>query len=480
MLRGQQRKIRAPGVRPLNARPGHIRLELAAQVADLLWYACLSVAGCALHSPPVPGPNDLPVDIWTKVKRYPRLAVVLLAFIAFVALGLPDGLLGVGWPSIRTGFSIPLDGIGLLLTASVAGYMTSSFLSGFLLARVGVGRVLAASCLLTGVSLTGYTLVPQWWMMVALSIFGGLGAGAIDAGLNTYVATNFGEGLMQWLHACWGVGITLGPIIMTVGLTTLNTWHFGYQVVGGFQIALAICFVLTLAMWRQSQAAGGSVAAKRLTDYRTPLGETLRQPQVWLSVVLFFLYVGAESGLGTWTYTLLTEARGVDQTLAGFFAGSYWFTFTLGRIAAGMIARRLGIHKLVLGGLAGALLGAGLLIWNPSGLANVVAVAVIGLSIAPIFPAMMSGTRTRVGDHYAANTIGMQMAATGFGAAAIPSLMGVLARQRSLEVVPVCLLTVYAGLLVVYVLAVKSRKRQAAVVLAPAEHAVDPTLISAE
>jgi fucose permease len=149
---------------------------------------------------------------------------------------------------------------------------------------------------------------------------------------------------------------------------------------------------------------------------------------------------------------LLTESRAVDQTLAALFAGTYWLTFTVGRIAAGLIARRLGINRLVLGGLARALLGTGLLIWNPTGWANVLAMAFIGVSIAPIFPAMMSGTRTRVGDHYAANTIGMQMAATGFGAAAIPSLMGVLARQLSLEVIPVCLLAVYAGLLVFYVL----------------------------
>ena len=413
------------------------------------------------------------MNIWTKVKQYPRLGLILLAFIAFVALGLPDGLLGVGWPSIRTGFAIPLDAIGMFLTAGVAGYMTSSFLSGFLLARVGVGRVLAASCFLTGLALIGYTVVPQWWMMVLLGVFAGLGAGAIDAGLNTYVAAHFGEGLMQWLHASWGVGITLGPIIMTLGLTALNTWRFGYRVVGVFQIALAACFVLTLAMWKQNHAPSGSgeEPEKRLTDYKTPMGETLRQPQVWLSMILFFLYVGAEGALGIWTYTLLTESRGVDMTLAGFFAGSYWFTFTIGRIVAGMVANRVGVNKLVLGGLVGALLGAGLLIWNPSEMANVVAVAVIGLSIAPIFPAMMSGTRTRVGDHYAANTIGMQMAATGFGTAVIPSLMGVLARQISLEVIPVCLLAVYAGLFGFYVLAVRSRKMQDAALSAAAEHA---------
>ncbi len=398
------------------------------------------------------------MSFWTKVKSYPRLGLVLLAFIAFVALGLPDGLLGVGWPSIRTGFAIPLDAIGMLLTASVAGYMTSSFLSGFLLSRVGVGRVLAASCFLTGLALIGYTVIPAWWMMVLLGVFAGLGAGAIDAGLNTYVASHFSEGIMQWLHACWGIGITIGPIIMTLGLTNLNTWRFGYRVVGVFQLVLAVGFALTLRMWSRNGAPAANEGEKRLTDYKTPMGETLRQPRVWLSVLLFVLYVGAEGGLGTWTYSLLTESRGVDTLLAGFFAGSYWFTFTIGRIVAGLFAKRAGVDKLVLGGLAGALLGAALLVWNPSEMANVVAVAVIGLSIAPIFPALTSGTRTRVGDHLAANTIGMQMAATGFGMAFIPSLMGVLARRVSLEIIPVMLLAVYALVLGVYLLAMRPRK----------------------
>jgi len=413
------------------------------------------------------------VSFWTKIKQYPRLGLIILAYAAFIALGLPDGLLGVGWPSIRAGFSIPLDAIGMLLTASVIGYMTSSFLSGYLLSHVGVGRVLAGSCLLTGAALIGYTLVPEWWMMVLLGVVAGLGAGAIDAGLNTYVAANFGEGLMQWLHASWGVGITAGPIIMTLGLTTYNTWKFGYRAVGIFQLVLAVCFTLTISMWMQNRVKpkSGSEAKeeKTLTDYKTPMRETLRQPQVWLSVLLFFLYVGAEGSLGTWTYSLLTESRGVDTTLAGFFAGSYWFTFTIGRILAGIVANRAGINRLVLGGVAGALLGAVLLIWNPSEIANVVAVAVIGLSIAPIFPAMMSGTRLRVGEQHAANTIGMQMAATGFGTAVIPSMMGVLARQISLEVIPACLLAVYAGLLAVYLLSMQQRKTRAASVTVSAD-----------
>ena len=396
--------------------------------------------------------------IQTLVKQQPKIGLVILAYVAFIALGMPDGLLGVAWPSIRTGFSIPLDAIGMLLTAAMAGYMTSSFLSGPVVTRIGVGRVLAASCVVTGVALFGYTIVPEWWMMVLLGVAAGLGAGAIDAGLNTYVAAHFSEGLMQWLHASWGIGITLGPIIMTMGLTAWNSWYVGYRVVGGFQLALAACFVLTLAMWNQRGEFVGSEEPKRLTDYNTPMGETLRQPQVWLSISLFFMYVGAETALGTWVYTLLTESRGIAPTVAGFWAGSYWATFTVGRVLAGLFARHAGVDLLVTGGLAGALLGTVLLVWNPSEAVNLLAVALIGFSIAPIFPAMMSGTSQRVGAHFAANTIGMQMAATGLGIAVIPSLMGVFARQVSLEVIPICLLIVYAGLFGLYRLAARSKR----------------------
>jgi fucose permease len=402
---------------------------------------------------------DLSLNVWTKIKQYPKIGLVILAYVAFIALGMPDGLLGVAWPSIRTSFSIPLDAIGMLLTASVAGYMTSSFMSGPLIARLGVGRVLAASCAMTGVALIGYTLAPFWWMMVLLGILAGLGAGAIDAGLNTYVAANFGEGLMQWLHASYGIGVTLGPIIMTIALTTQDSWQLGYRVVGGFQLALAACFVATLPMWNQKDASTGSDEPKRLTDYKTPMGETLRQPRVWLSALLFFLYCGAEVSFGVWTYSLLVESRGFTPAVAGLWAGSYWATFTIGRIVAGLYAKRVGVNLMVLGGLVGALCGVALLVWNPSQSANLLAVALIGFSIAPIFPALMSGTSQRVGAHFAANTIGLQMAATGLGAAVIPSLAGILARQISLEIVPICMAAVFAGLFGLYTLAVRTSSK---------------------
>jgi len=400
------------------------------------------------------------VKVLDKIRHYHSLGLVVLAYVAFVALGMPDGLLGVAWPSIRTGFSIPLDAVGLLLAACVAGYMTSSFLSGPLVARLGIGRILAVSCGLTGTALFGYTLVPEWWMMVVLGVVAGLGAGAIDAGLNTYVAAHFGEGMMQWLHASYGLGVTLGPIVMTLALTAMNSWRVGYRVVGGFQLALAICFVLTLPMWGKKDTTSGSEEPKRLTDYRTPMGATLRHLRVWLSILLFFLYVGAEVSLGTWTYSLLVESRGIEPTVAGLWAGSYWATFTAGRLLAGLYAKRVGVDALVLGGLAGALLGAALLMWAPSEVTNLVAIALIGFAIAPIFPALMSGTSRRVGAHLAANTIGMQMAVSGLGTAVVPGLLGVLARQLSLEAVPVCLVVMFLALFGLYRWSMIPRKLQ--------------------
>lgn len=399
------------------------------------------------------------MSVSSSTKSITRLGPVVLAYVAFIALGMPDGLLGIAWPSMRAYFSVPLDALGMLLVGSVSGYMLSSFMSGALVSRFGVGRLLAVSCFLTGAALFGYTLVPMWWMMVLLGVMAGLGAGAIDAGLNTYAAAHFGEGLVQWLHASYGIGITMGPIIMTMSLTNFDSWQMGYRIVAGFQWLMALAFVFTLSWWSDNNEAGGE---KRLTDYKTPMAETMRRPRVWLSVLLFFLYVGAEVSLGTWAFSLLTESRGVETSLAGFWTGSYWATFTIGRILAGLYAKRLGVNTLVQGGLLLALLGALLLWWNPFELANLLAVALVGLAIAPIFPAMISGTSQRVAPKFAANTIGMQMAATGLGGAVIPSAIGIMARRYSLEVIPIILVALFMILFAAYRLAMTARPQEVA------------------
>lgn len=365
----------------------------------------------------------------------PKFALLILAYIAFIALGMPDGLLGVAWPSMRAGFNQPLDSLGLLLLASTSGYLTSSFFSGRLVSRLGVGRLVLVCFSLTGVSLLGYTFVPSWWLLLPLGVTAGLGVGAIDAGLNTYLASNHGEGPMQWLHACFGIGITLGPLLMTYGLSQFGSWRFGYRMVAIVQIMVALGFGLSARLW--GRASARSAAAPKLTDYQTPLASTLRRVETWASILLFFLYTGLELSLGHWTYTLLTESRGVDPQMAGLWAGSYWGMFTLGRVVAGIIAGRVGAARLVRASLLLALAGTVLVWWDPLPLASLIGVGLTGFAIAPVFPALVSGTEARVGARHAANTIGIQISAAGLGAALLPGFTGVLARRVGLEAIPV-------------------------------------------
>jgi fucose permease len=393
-----------------------------------------------------------------KTKESTTIGLVIIVFIAFISLGLPDGLLGVAWPSIRAGFGIPLDAMGMLLFASMVGYLSSSFLSGKIVARLGIGRVLAISCGVTGLALIGYTLVPAWWMMSLLGIASGLGAGAIDAGLNTYVASHFKERVMQWLHACYGIGVTLGPLIMTAGLNYFRNWRLGYVVVGAAQLILALSFTFSLDKWNTQKDTRAEDAPKRLTDYDTSLLETLRQPMVWLSILLFFVYTGAEAALGVWVYSLLTESRGILPAVAGLLTGSYWIMFTFGRVLAGLYSKRISLHTLLYGSMFTALAGALLLLLDLSNPVSVIGVGLVGFAIAPIFPGLVSDTSSRVQPRFAANTIGMQLAGAGLGAASLPSLIGVLAENISLEVIPVVLVITFAVLLGLFALSVIARR----------------------
>lgn len=391
--------------------------------------------------------NVPPVTTVSKWRPPSGSGRILLIFVAFISLGLPDGLLGVAWPSIRDGFARPLDSLGTLLLAFTTGYLTSSFLSGWAITRAGVGRLLAASCAITGLSLLGYTMAGHWWIVVALAVVTGLGAGAIDGGINTYVAAHYGERLMHWLHASWGIGITLGPLIMTAGLQRFHTWRWGYLLVGSAQLVLGVYFAATAGRWTHDRDRPERDEDRRLTDFRTPYAETLLQPKVWLSALLFFLFAGTEATAGMWIYTLLTESRGFPTQWAGILTGGYWATFTLGRIVAGAFARRIGGKPLIRLCLLGALTGSVLLRWNPTQAVSLLGIVLLGFSIAPIFPELVSATSDRVGRRHAATAIGMQIGAAGLGAAVLPGIAGILAQHISMETIPLFLVALIALLI---------------------------------
>jgi len=230
--------------------------------------------------------------------RRDPLVVLILAFVGFVSLGLPDGLLGVAWPSLRASFGQPLDALGPLLVAITAGYVVSSFASGLALARLGVGGLLALSALLTAASLFGWAAATRFGVVVGLGAVAGLGAGAIDAGLNTHMARHHSPRLLNWLHACYGVGAAAGPALMTAVLAAGRPWQSGYRLVAAGQLALALCFFATRRRWADGVPEQGVAAGSAAPP--APASATLRLASARLGMTAFFLYVGLEATVGAW------------------------------------------------------------------------------------------------------------------------------------------------------------------------------------
>jgi len=378
--------------------------------------------------------------------NHPRKAqgLLVISFIAFISLGLPDGLLGVAWPGIRNHFDLPVDALGIILSAATGGYMLSSFFSGVLMRRIGIGGLLSLSCAVTASALLVFATTPVWWLFILFAAVVGVGGGAIDAGINTFVATYHSKHTMQWLHASFGVGVTLGPVIMTMGISMTSHWQPGYVVVAVAQGVLAAIFLMTKGLWQEVTLTS---EAEHRGGQQASLVETITTLPAQLSMLMFFLYTGVEVGLGLWAYSLLTGSRGVSPEVAGILTGSYWAMFTVGRVLAGWYTRKIEVRKLIYLSLSLAIFGVGLILVNAGQLFTVVGIAVAGFAVAPIFPGLVSDTGRRVGRRHQANTIGMQIAAAGLGSAVVPSLAGVLADRYGLEVIPLYLLLALALLL---------------------------------
>ena len=382
--------------------------------------------------------------------------LVLTAFAAFVSIGLPDGILGVAWPSIRRTFDLPLSQLGALLAAAMAGYLVSSFSSGWVVARVGVGRLLLGSSALTVMSSIGYAVAPAWGVMLISGVLAGLGAGAIDAGINAFAAARFPPRLVSWLHASYGLGAMLGPLLMTGVLAASLPWRWGYAVVGAILTGMALCFALTLDLWHVRRPA--SAGAQRGASSASVLA-TLARPPVWLNVGLFFVYTGLEVTAGQWTYSLLTEGRGVAAGPAGIWVGIYWGSLMVGRLVCGALTNRLSTLTLLRVATIGGPLAA-LMIWSDQsrGL-SFLGLALLGFLLAPIFPLLIADTPRRLGAAHATQAIGFQVSAAYLGAAAIPGAAGILARWAGIGIVGAFLVAVAVALLVLHEIALRGLAR---------------------
>ncbi|MBK9121551.1 MAG: MFS transporter [Chloroflexi bacterium] len=353
---------------------------------------------------------------------------ILIAFLAFIGLGLSAGLLGVAWPYMQAEFDLALDAVNVLLLLQTTTYTLASFIIGRIMARFGSGMSLVGGMLIVALGMFGIAAAPAWFVVVVVGFVAGFGSGVIDAGLNLYVTTYHSARDMNWLHASFGIGITLGPLLMTYCALNLN-WQTGYVIAG---VILIVIFALLFASRRQWRNEGFQ-SADNTPVQRAKLSETLRMPVLWFSMIAFLAYVSVEIGIGQWAYTLLTQSRGIPEEAAGPWVSVYWGVFTGGRILFGFIANRFHPTRLLRWCLLGMIFGTLLLAWNPLPIVGEIGLILVGFASAPIFAMLMMTTPQRFGLEHAENGVSLQMVSVGIGSAIFPGLIGTIGRTFGLE-----------------------------------------------
>ena len=359
--------------------------------------------------------------------------LLAIIYLAFISLGLPDSLLGAGWPVMHGYFGVPLSYAGFVSVIISAGTVTSSLLSERLTRRLGTKYVTLFSVLLMVVALFGFSFSNRFWVLCLWAVPYGLGAGSVDAALNNYVALHYSSRDMSWLHCFWGVGTIVSPYVMSLALTRA-TWQAGYRAVGVIQLAIAVVLLVTLPLWRVHNAADDDRQSGRVLGLKGAL-KIRGVPQLLLG---FCGYCALESTCMLWTSSYLIATRGVSPERAAAFASLFFIGITAGRFLAGFISNRLGDRTMIR--LGTGILFFGVLLLLVPGLPEVVVLAgcvVMGLGCAPIYPSIIHATPYNFGSENSQAIIGVQMASAYTGSTFAPPLFGFLSTRMGLGLLPV-------------------------------------------
>ena len=343
-------------------------------------------------------------------------------YLAFISLGLPDSVLGAAWPSMYGELGAALSWAGVVSMIVSLGTIVSALCSERLTLRLGPGGVTAVSVLLTAVALLGFSLSGQFWQLCLWAVPYGLGAGSVDAALNTYVALHYESRHMSWLHCMWGLGASAGPVIMGRALAG-GSWQGGYRTIALLQFALTAVLLLSLPLWKRPQA---NVEGAEFKPH--PIPELLRRPGVPQVLVCFFCYCALESTAGMWAASYCTLVRGIDAGTAARWASLFYVGITVGRGVSGFLTMKVNDQNMIR--LGQALIAAGtVLILLPTGQGTLFAgLITVGLGCAPIYPSIIHETPINFGREVSMSMTGLQMATAYVGTCLVPPAFGLLAQ----------------------------------------------------
>ena len=364
--------------------------------------------------------------------------LLAIIYIAFISLGLPDSLLGAAWPVMYGELGVPISYAGIVTMIIAAGTIVSSLLSDWLMRKVGAGVITAVSVFLTAAALFGVSASHAFLLLCLWAVPYGLGAGAVDAALNNYVALHFSSRHMNWLHCFWSVGAAASPYIMSYCLTGGFGWNNGYRSVAVVQTILTAALFLSLPLWkrRRLEGAEGESAAKALS-----LPRAVKIKGVPFVLIMFFGYCALEQAAGLWASSYLVQFRGVDTDTAAWSASLFYLGIAAGRFLCGFVAERLGDRRLIRIGIL-TMIGGVLLIALPVpyDAFTLAGLLIVGLGCAPVYPSVIHSTPANFGKENSQAIIGIQMASAYVGTTFMPPLFGLIAAHIHIGLYPAFLL----------------------------------------
>lgn len=361
--------------------------------------------------------------------------LLLIIYISFISLGLPDSLLGSAWPAINADLKVPLSYAGIVSMIISGGTIISSLNSERIIKKIGTGLVTAVSVLMTAIALLGFGLSQNFLWFVVLAVPLGLGAGSVDAALNNFVALHYEAKHMSWLHCFWGVGAATGPVIMSFFLSKSQGWNNGYLVISGIQFVLTLVLFITLPLWKKANNGNDDIEENKNIEPHK-LSELIKMRGAKEVLITFFCYCALEVMSGLWGSSYLVEIRGISVEVAAKIVSLFYFGITLGRFFSGFLTMKFDNKTLIRLGQGTILLGIIVTILPFGYITLITGFTLIGLGCAPIYPSIIQETPNRFGKELSQAFIGIQMAFAYIGSTFIPPLFGFIADNTSLGIFP--------------------------------------------
>lgn len=370
--------------------------------------------------------------------------LLIVIFIDFIGLGIPDSLFGAAWPAINSDFGLPISAANAVTVTMTVCSIISSLMSAKLTEKFSTSKIAAVSTALTAVGLFGFSISKNIYMMFFFTLFLGFGAGAIDAALNNYVAVHYRASHMNFLHCFYGIGVTLSPYLMSLALKN-RSWQTGYRLAFIIQLVISIIAVASLPLWQKNGRLSESSDEK---SGKSSFAELVKLPGIKSTWLVFFGSCALEYVSGTWASSFLVNSRGITVDRAALFVTVYYGGIALGRFLSGIFSSKLKPQQIISIGTI-LIIPAIVLVSQPF-IPNLIAVGMflIGLGNGPLYPNMVHLTPIRFGAQRSQAVMGSQMAAAYIGILSMPTLTGFLAQKFSTDIFPYCLAVLYGIMLI--------------------------------